>query len=479
MAKNLLSSSFDRALSFFAKPKTTVPPADMTDGELSTVIPVRRRAILSGQGELPNLSVTTDVDRIQAAIRAAERGSTLLLFTLYRDMVLNYTHLQAEWAKRKMVVTGQTQEVIPYQKGNAQDEFAAEVIKQMIAKCDNWMDGLSHLLEATLYPVAVCEKIFRQPSSDDTLEIPVRWLLKELHPVNYLLLNFQAGYNVPGSILDQTIGYNEADYESDIRISSTLSNGIIDQSVKNSYQPDPARHIVHRGNFLSRSIRDNYGGQMRAILFWWLLATKGRDWWGIFMQKYGNPFLVGYVDTQDKNTVTVLQQNFAMATQIGGMVVNKNAKIEMEQAASGDASSSYRALKDACNEEVSKVVVGQVLSSVARNTGMGSGVANLHGEVREDIRQYDVRKLSETLTTQLFAYYLRINGIPGNPPTLTWGGKREGDAALQADTLAKLKTAGLQPTQGAITVLSERLGLELERAPEPKVAQPFEASHGN
>jgi phage gp29-like protein len=217
---------------------------------------------------------------------------------------------------------------------------------------------------------------------------------------------------------------------------------------------------------------------MRAILFWWLLATKGRDWWGIYMQKYGNPFLVGYVDTQDKNTVNVLQQNFSMATQIGGMVVNKNAKIEMEQAASGDASSSYKALKDACNEEVSKVVVGQVLSSTAKNTGLGSGMADFHGEVRDDIREYDTRKLSETLTTQLFAYYLRINGIPGNPPTLTWGGKREGDAVGQADTLAKLKQAGLQPTEGAITVLSERLGLELERAPEP-VAKPMGGPSGN
>lgn len=454
-----------------------MPLPQQNGNDITDMVPIRRRALISGTAEIPNLSVVTDVERIQSAIRAAERGTTLLLFTLYRDMVLGYAHLQAEWAKRKMVVTGQPQEVIPYEKGNAQDEFAAEVIKQMIAKCDNWMDGLSHLLEATLYPVAVCEKIFRPPSptGDDQLKIPVRWLLKELHPVNYLLLNFQAGYApFSGTNQDRTISFNDADYESDIRISSTLPNGSIDYSLKNSYQPDPARHVVHRGNFLSRTIRDNYGGQMRAILFWWLLATKGRDWWGIFMQKYGNPFLVGYVDTQDKNTVAVLQQNFSMATQIGGMVVNKNAKIDMEQAASGDASSSYKALKDACNEEVSKVVVGQVLSSTAKNTGLGSGMADFHGEVRDDIRQYDTRKLSETLTTQLFAYYLRINGIPGNAPTLTWGGKREGDASMQADTLSKLKTAGLQPTDKAITVLSERLGLELERAPEPKpTTQPF------
>lgn len=443
------------------------PQQAAEDSPIAATVPTQRKANLSGLGELQNLSVNTDVSQIQAALRAAERGDTLLLFALYRDMLIGFSHLQAEWSKRKMVVIGQPHSLLPYRKGNANDEKAAKVIQQMIDKCENWMDGMNHLLDATLYPVSVCEKLFREPQSEDNLEFPVRFLLRRLEPVNPSLLCFRAPYS-PGFDLN----YDSSSFEPDLRIYSTLNNGYINLGLSQAYEPEKVRHIVYRGNFLSRSIRDNFGGQMRAILFWWLLATKGRDWWGLYMQKYGSPFILGKADAQQSDTVKMLQAAFAMASQIGGLVIDKRAEAELIQAAASDGANAHKILKDACNEEVSKIVVGQVLSSTAKNTGLGSGMADFHGEVRDDIRKYDWMKLAECLANQLFTQYLQINSIPGNAPKINWGGKRDGDASAQASTLKDLRLAGIQPTEEGLGVLSERFGYGIERAPEPVMSDP-------
>lgn len=443
--------------------------ATVTD--LQNAIPMSRKARMGGMGDPPNLSTTVDAERIQSALRTAERGDTWQLFTIYRDMVLGYSHLQAEWAKRKMVVIGQPHALTPKIKGNAADMRNAAVIQQMIDKCDNWMDGLTHLQDSTLYPVSVGEKIFRVPEADDALDIPVRFLLKKIEPIDYTLLCFRLPYSpvktASNGHTNSDLNYNVDDWEPDLRFYDTLPNGYVNFSMSSSYAPDPQRHICHRGDMLSKSIRDNFGGQMRAILFWWLLATKDRDWFGVYMQKYGSPFPVGYADVQQSDTVKMLQQAFSLATQIGGMVVDKRAKVELIQAAAQDGANAHKTLIDVCNREVSKIILGQELSSTAKNTGLGSGMADFHGEVRDDIRLFDMMKLSETLQRQLFTPYLRMNGFNGNPPKIIWGGLRPDGAKSEADTMAQFALGGIRPTDAGLEVISERVGYGLERAPQP------------
>ncbi len=446
--------------------------------------PEHKLGRVSGWAEPYNISTTLDAQLIQAAIRAAERGDTWQLFTIYRDMVLGYTHLQSEWSKRKMVVVGQPHTLIAPRKDNADDEQAVEVIEEMISHCDNWIDGIDHLLDATLYPSAVCEKLYEpvEPSEESDYEHPVRYRLRKLDPVNYVLFCYKIPYLSGGGIrptgpyapppngaLSLISGNNPAtiydvdEWEPDLRFYSVFQNGYVDFSPSNVYAPDRKRHMVHRGNMVSKFIRDNFGGQMRAILFWWFLANQTRDWFGRYMQRFGTPFPVGYADAQQQGTLDLLQQAFSMSTQIGGLVVDKRAKVELIQAASQDGATAHKTLIDVCNREVSKLVIGQELSSTAKNTGLGSGVAALQAEVRDDIRQYDMRKLAETLKKQLFLPYLRINGYFGKPPEIIWGGKNENDSRLAAQTVQAFGQVGIEPTDEALDVISQRLGYGLQR----------------
>ena len=442
-----------------------------------------KRGALSGWGEPYNLSTTLDVARIQAAIRAAERGDTWQLFTIFRDMECGYTHFQSEFAKRKLSVVGQPHVILPYKKGDKDDEKACKVIEEMITHCDNWNDGLDQLLSATLWPVSVIEKMFAPVNKSDKAdyEFPVRFRLRKLDPVSPTLFCYKIPYLASGFgnasaqglspqfiPLGQEFGtWNPDSWEPELRIYEVFENGYPNFSPASTYEPTRDRHIVFRATNLSKTIRDNFGGQMRSILFWWFLATQARDWFGRYMQRWGSPFLLGRVDAQQKDTLEFMQQALSLSVQLGGLVIDKNAEAEMLQAASLDGATGYKAFLDICNDEVSKVVVGQTLSSSARSTGLGSGVAKLHGEVRQDYRQSDMRKLSTCLVNQLFKHYLRINGFTGKVKMIIWGGKDETQAELLARTVKDFLDGGLQLSDDGIEVVSERVGFGLERAPEP------------
>jgi len=462
-----------------AQMATTLPIARVSSKHLRPIddavpsgLATRRIARPSGFSEGQYLGTNLDVNRIQAALRSAERGDTWQYFTIVRDMISSYSHLQAEWAKRKMVIVGQPYNLIPYDPDNADDLIAAGVIKEMIDNCRNWRDACLHLLDATLMPASAAEKIYEPVDSASNTEFkyPLRMRLKEIAPIPYILLCFKIPYlNYLASNKNPATVYDPDMWEGWLRFYQTNSTGGVDFSTNDVYAPNPEIHIIHRGNILCPSIPPNFGGQIRSILFWWLLATQDRDWWAMMMQKYGSPFILGKADAQQADTVAFLQQAFSMATQIGGLVIDKKADAELIQANATDGSNAHKVFNDYCNCEVSKIVIGQVLSSTPKNTGLGSGMAAQAESVREDIKLADQTNFNDTLRKQLFAPYLRVNGYRGRAPSIFWGGIKSSDAMALTKSTAQLYQGGLRPTEAALIHIGEKLGYPVEYAPEPAI----------
>ncbi len=419
----------------------------------------------SGQSQAQYLAQTVDVARINAALRAAERGDTWQYFTIVRDMVASFTHLQAEWNKRKMVIVGQPMSLIPHEPDNAEDILACKVVQEAIDHCRNWQDGLQHLLDATLYPLSVAEKIFEPVGMSGAANYKYlkRMRLKELAPVNYTTLCFRVPYSSNAGAGDNTAAQFDADaWESWLRFYKTSPEGRANWSLSEVYAPDPNLHIIHRGNLLSPVIPPNFGGHIRAILAYWLLLTNDRDWWGLMMAKYGMPIPVAKVDTQNKQTVSDMQTALGIATRIGGIVIDKKATIEWANVAGTDGSSAHKIFSEFCCAEVSKIVVGQTLSSKPAPTGMGSGASEQAEHVRDDIRMWDVIKLSDTLERQLFNQILAVNGYRGRCHVF-WGGMSSGDAKLFAQTMQQLGAGGYELTDAGIVHAGNRLGYGIRR----------------
>jgi phage gp29-like protein len=376
------------------------------------------------------LAHTLTVDRVQSIFRAAESGNTTDLFALYRDILLAHAHLQGRFGDRKRAVLGDTVSVQPFDKKAAAD-IAAKDALWPITNHPDWLTACNHLLDATLWPVAVVEKVFRPGSKDRVYD------LARLIPVSHELLDFRNGR---------------------LQIKDTDEEGRPTGAV---HDPDPNRYVVHRGHLLTTA--DHWGGPMRSLVFWWLLGTMDREWWARFLDRYGAPFTVGRYDKNDDESRAVLQQAFSMATKLGGLVVTRETEVEIKQAAASDSGDAYEKFHEVCNREISKLIVGQTLSSDAQATGLGSGVANTQESVRQDIRQFDARLLGLTITTQLAAQFIRINGIQGAAPIFVWGTASPAEHQATAQLLTSLKNAGLRVADEGIETLSERFGLPLER----------------
>jgi phage gp29-like protein len=455
---------------FFAKPE---PARIKSSRPVKADIANSREARISGLGQPQYIASTLDVQRIQNALRSAERGDTWMLFTIFRDMVASYGHLQAQWAKRKAVITGNAEILIPADPDNEDDKIACQVIKQIISNCDNWRIGLTHLLDATLYPLAAAEKIWEEVGQAQSIryKYPLRYRLKEIAPIDPTLLCFKLPYVPSFAENDPSKRYDPDKWENWLRFYSTTSNGMVQYSMQNIYEPNPEHHIIHRGNMLSPVIPPNFGGQMRGILFPWLLSTQGRDWFALLMQKYGMPIPVAKVNTQQKDTVANMQQALALCSQLGGIVIDSKTAIEWGQVSSTDSANAHKTFQEWLDSHVSRIVGCESYSSNPKNTGMGSGAAAQSEEIREDLRKIDTMNLSDTLERQLFRQALEINGYRGNAPKIVWGGLRAGEASTLADTLATMASGGYELDEMGLKTTNQQFGFTFRRKPEADVAE--------
>lgn len=402
------------------------------------LIPTRTITIHDQRQIQPAIAHTLTVDRVHEIFRNAEGGQTDELFALYRDIILAHAHLQGRLADRKRAVLGDTLNLQPFDKKSPADKIAADAL-WTVTRHPDWTTACNHLLDAALWPVALVEKVYR-PSTKPGFA----YELARLVPVPHELLDFRSGR---------------------LQVRDTSPEG---QILATAHDADARRYIVHRGHMLTTA--DHWGGPMRCLVFWWLLSTMDREWWSRFLDRYGAPFVVGKYDPSDDASRSVLERAFMYATKVGGLVISTETEVEIKQAAAADAGSAFEKFHSICNEEISKLIIGQTLSSDAKGTGMGSGVANEQANVRDDIRQFDGRLLGATFSTQLAAQFLQINGLAGATPIFIWGSISPGEMKAYADFLTSLKTGGLRVADEGIEILSERFCLPLERdtsAPMP------------
>lgn len=392
--------------------------------------------IVDTRMERSSLASRLDVDRVHGILDAAEGGNTRELFDLYRDMVVTDSHTQTEIGKRKLAVCGNPFVAVMPEKSPAEDIRAVEIVNQALNNTPGMLRSLINILDGSLYPLSVTEKVFQASGSG--------FILKGLYQVPYRLLDYTTGK---------------------LQIRDVDTEG---RELGSLHTPDPDRYIIHRGHLLSTP--DNWGGPLRSILFWWLLSAMDRDWWGRMLERYGTPFMVGRYDANDDQSRRVLERAFSLACKLGGLAVSSDTQIEIKQAAASDSGEAYEKFLSICQREKSKAILGQTLSAEAQSTGLGSGVANAHEAVRADIRRFDSVMLIATLRDQLFQQLLDINGCRGRMPDVTSESNVDSPDKLNASgtLISALYTAGVELSDEGIKIMSEKIGLPLQRTAQQK-----------
>lgn len=375
-------------------------------------------------------------ERVHAAITNAEQGDTQDLFSIYRDVLVADTHIASVIDTRFLAVLGDEVMISPVNPENPDDVSAAEAIKAAVDRLPDFMGLCADLLWGTIWPLAVVERTYKRA------DIPG------------LVYDWGEVAAVPDHLFRWTNG--------------CLEIAAVDATTRRPtgefFKPEPTRYLTHRGHLMRHP--DCWGGPMRALAWWFFLKVMDREWWVRFLDRFGTPFPVAKFEKNDDRSRQILERALKLSSRIGGLVVSSGTSVELAQAstAAADAHEKFFCI---CNDEISRRVLGQTLSSTASPTGIGNGASDLQSQVRGDISQFDKKRLAQTLRTQFFKPWLRLNQFRGAVPNLTFGGEEPEENSTTAEVLSKLKAAGLRLADKSLAPLSKRIGLEIERDPAP------------
>jgi phage gp29-like protein len=186
-----------------------------------------------------------------------------------------------------------------------------------------------------------------------------------------------------------------------------------------------------------------------------------------FLEIYGLPLVMGtYPRGAGSKEKSTLLRAVASIGHAARGIMPEGMAIEIKEAAKG-ASDPFQAMTEWAERSESKAIIGQVLSSEAKATGMGSGVAALQAEVRDDIMQSDAHQIARSLS-QLCMFVAVFNGYtiePGRAPKYRLIGDDSEDLSTFADSVPKLVHVGAK--------IPERWIHDRLKIPEPENDEPI------
>jgi phage gp29-like protein len=179
---------------------------------------------------------------------------------------------------------------------------------------------------------------------------------------------------------------------------------------------------------------DPYGlPALRSV--WWLAYFKRQvlRFWVMFAEKFGTPTTVlrhplGATE-REKAAYRCIIGSIQQET---GLIVPEGVELELLEAQRSGTVQTYSDLLHFCNEEMSKALVGQTLTSEATQRGARS-LGEVHLAVRQDIVRQDAQALEALVNGQLVRWIVDLNFPPALRLYPRWrlSPPRQDDLALQ------------------------------------------------
>lgn len=236
-----------------------------------------------------------------------------------------------------------------------------------------------------------------------------------------------------------------------------LATPLLRGGLDGNAQPEPLPPF----KFIQARIRAKSGLPIRSGLArlaawaWMFKAFTQRDW-AIFTQTYGQPVRVGKfhegATPDDKATL------FRAVANIAGdcaAIIPQSMAIEFISADNvGAGTGLYMERADWLDRQVSKAVIGQTNTTDAQAGGLGSGQAQVHNDVRQDIETADCKALAAVLNRDLIRPWMDLEFGPdrmkGRYPRLVIARPQQEDLQLLAESMSKLVPLGLRVQQSEI-----------------------------
>lgn len=164
-----------------------------------------------------------------------------------------------------------------------------------------------------------------------------------------------------------------------------------------------------------------YGEALLSRCYWpYMFKHSGLTWWVTLAEKHGLPWIIGKLGgtTDEPARRELLNKLVALAVD-PVMVVPTDAELAFE-GMEGVTPDVHAGLISLCNAEISKVLVGQTLSTELDQKGGSRAATETHSELRGEIVDSD-GKLVARVMNRLFAWITELNVGPNVvAPTFKW-----------------------------------------------------------
>lgn len=179
---------------------------------------------------------------------------------------------------------------------------------------------------------------------------------------------------------------------------------------------EPFKWISHKAKLKSGLV--GRGGLARLVAFGWMCKSYTMKDWIAFVETYGLPLRLGkYGPSATAEDVETLFTAVANVGTDAAAVIPENMRIDFEQVAAGPGNDIFEKLARWVDEQTSKAVLGQTMTS---DNGSSQAQAQVHNEVRHDVAQSDARSVSGTLNRDLVKPYVDLNfGVQERYPRLS------------------------------------------------------------
>lgn len=348
--------------------------------------------------------------RLNQILEAAERGDLVAQHELFRDIEERDAHVFSEMSKRKRAVIKLDWDIMPPRNPSKAEEDAAAYVKELLLDLPDFESLLLDCLDGIGHGFAALELEWTRLGNEWTIGCahhrPQSW--------------FQT----------------DTETRTQLRLRDFTPDGV---------ELQPFGWILHIHRAMS-----GYPARMglgRVLVWPYIFKAYSVGDLAEFLDIYGMPLRVGkYPQNATAQEKAALWQAVAGIGHNAAGIIPQTMQVEFEEAAKG-GEKPFEMMINWCERSESKAILGSTLTSDAAPTGLGSSLAEIHNEVRLDIRDSDCKQLAATITRHLIYPLLALNRgweDVRRCPRLVFDTAQAADLKLFAESLPKLVENGMR-----------------------------------
>ena len=308
--------------------------------------------------------------RLAHIFREADEGNVRAQMELFEEIEEKDPHLFSQIQTRKLAVTGLDWEVQPFSQ-NETDKCIADFVNKQLKGIENFDEILIDMLDAIGKGISILELSWAVADGKNVIED-----IAYVHPKKL--------------VWDSTTD--------ELKIcTKEYPSGVVLPGNK---------FVVHK--YKAKSGHASRAGILRVVSWMYLFKNYDIKDWVSFCEVFGMPLRLGKYDASasEDDKKQLMEAIISLGTDAAG-IVPSSTMIEFIEAQKNTSAEIYEKLARYCDEQVSKAILGQTLTS---DSGGGSyAQSKTHDEVRHDLTVADAKALAATIRRDIIRPLVEFN----------------------------------------------------------------------